>query len=225
MQESCPARPILVCLLLLYQGVFTGCQPDVDHLSVKPDPVYPVYSLNGMDDIHRNTFIAYPRPGNFSVCHGHTCAEFSRVSLSEEEWLSIKDTFSGVSDAPGERMAIGEAIARFERIVGQHVGTHRDMGRNPSGFSRSGQLDCVDEATNTTVYLSILQEQGLLDWHLVDDRNSRGISTLQVLHWTAVIRDNKSGKRYAVDSWFLANGEPPFILPLDEWQAGWAPSN
>jgi len=84
-------------------------------------------------------------------------------------------------------------------------------------------MDCVDESTNTMVYLTMLQNSNLLHWHTVEHRVSRGIMSFQLPHFTAVIRDGESGIKYAVDSWFLDNGQPPFIVPIDEWQAGWKP--
>jgi hypothetical protein len=53
----------------------------------------------------------------------------------------------------------------------------------------------------------------------VEDRELRHPWILDV-HWSAVIRDRNTGKRYAVDSWFLDNGQLPFIQALDEWLSG-----
>ena len=64
-----------------------------------------------------------------------------------------------------------------------------------------------------------MSEDGLIQWHEVEDRKLRHPWILD-LHWSAVIRDRRTGKRYAVDSWFLDNGQKPFIQPLDEWLAG-----
>jgi hypothetical protein len=44
-------------------------------------------------------------------------------------------------------------------------------------------------------------------------------------HTTAVIEETASGDRYAVDSWFLDNGQPPYIARLEVWKAGGAPDD
>ena len=62
-------------------------------------------------------------------------------------------------------------------------------------------------------------------WHTVEDRATRGWFFRGWPHTTAVIRDKRSGQLYAVDSWFLDNGKPPFILPLEKWKDGWDPED
>jgi hypothetical protein len=39
-------------------------------------------------------------------------------------------------------------------------------------------------------------------------------------HWNAVIVDHGNGDEFAVDSWFLDNGQPPIIQPLNDWLSG-----
>ncbi len=123
--------------------------------------------------------------------------------------------------AAGERERIRLAVALLERLVGRHTGTDADLGENFAGLGRPGQMDCIDESTNTTVYLRMLEKEGLLRWHTLVYRSTR-FTGLQP-HSTAVIEERGSGRRYAVDSWFLDNGEPPFIVPLAQWRSGWRP--
>jgi hypothetical protein len=59
--------------------------------------------------------------------------------------------------------------------------------------------------------------------HRVDQRATRGWFILGWPHTTAVVSETGSDVQWAVDSWFLDNGEPPFILPLDVWRNGWEP--
>jgi hypothetical protein len=44
-------------------------------------------------------------------------------------------------------------------------------------------------------------------------------------HSTAVIHEQISGNRYAVDSWFYDNGEPATIVPFDVWKSGYIPED
>jgi hypothetical protein len=40
-----------------------------------------------------------------------------------------------------------------------------------------------------------------------------------------VIEEATTQQQYAVDSWFLDNGQPPFIIPLGAWKQGWTPGD
>ncbi len=171
----------------------------------------------------KRRFIEFPQPPRFSICHGNTCAEVEYLSLDDGQWALIGGLFAAVETAQQERQAIRQAVAQLEKIIGEMSGTDRDRGGNISGWGLQGQMDCVDESTNTTVYLTMMQNQGLLRWHTLQARVSRGIGRLMAPHFSAVIRQNGSGQLYAVDSWFLNNGELPFVVPLSEWEKGWEP--
>jgi hypothetical protein len=45
------------------------------------------------------------------------------------------------------------------------------------------------------------------------------------VHYSAVIEELADGEaaRFVVDSWFVDNGQPAVILPLDEWKKGAGP--
>jgi hypothetical protein len=205
----------------ILNGCFTARHPGE---GTDSRPVYPIRNTQNVEDTRMESFIRYPRPSEFSICHGHTCRYFAHIGLSPAEWTNIESIFQKQADSPiQERENIRDAIAMFETIVGKRSGTANDLGETIEGIGNPGQMDCVDEATNTTVYLTMLQNGNLFHWHTVEHRASRGIMSFQVPHFTAVIRDNESGVKYAVDSWFLDNGQFPFIIPIDEWQAGWKP--
>ena len=211
-------------LFIVFSGFFvTGCSPDV----TKPDeapPVSPIRYVKDISDAKKSLFIEYPSPERFSICYGHTCRYIVDVNLSETEWRSIEKIFQNSDKSPAqEREQIQQAIGILEIIVGEKTNTSADRGGNFDGFGYQGQMDCVDESTNTTVYLTMLQNRGLMKLHQVSSRTSRGIFSLQAPHFTAVIRENESDNKFAVDSWFLENGKPPFIVPLAEWKVGWEP--
>ena len=72
--------------------------------------------------------------------------------------------------------------------------------------------------------LRILVKTGLLRWHRVEDRVTRGFFLFGWPHTTAVVSDQTTGRKWAVDSWFFANGVPPVIVPLEQWQqVRWRP--
>lgn len=178
------------------------------------------------DTFVRDDIETEPTPSNFSVCHGHGCAGVDQLNLSAYEWRSIQRLFARTSGSPAqERDFIARAVARFETIVGKHNGTWNDKGGDFKGLGQDGQLDCIDESINTTTYLRILENTGLLRWHTVEDRATRGWFFLGWPHTTAVIRDTRDDELYAVDSWFEDNGQPPYILPLKQWKNGWDPDD
>ena len=142
------------------------------------------------------------------------------VQLSEAQWQSVRELFDDTSSAAEERQQLRRAIARLEQEVGAITGTWRDLAKNVAGAGLPGQLDCIAESKNTTTYLQLLSDAGLLKWHRVEARAVRHPLIFNV-HWSAVIRETHSDQQYAVDSWFLENGQPPYIQPLDAWKSGW----
>ncbi|MFM1891730.1 MAG: hypothetical protein RLZ44_807 [Pseudomonadota bacterium] len=169
--------------------------------------------------------IATPTPAQFSVCHQHTCAAVDRVGLSASDWLAVRRIFApAAADAAAERAQIAAAVAQLERLIAPQIGAENDRGGNLAGVGAGGsQLDCVDESTNTTTYLTLLEQDGLLRWHSVVPRATRNFVIFGWPHTTAVIREHGSEERWAVDSWFHDNGAPPEIVPLAQWRDGWSP--
>jgi hypothetical protein len=165
------------------------------------------------------TVMAERAPPPFYSCTDYHCDEGETVTLSEDQWRQVVSLFTPTNSPAEEREQIRRAIALLETQVGKTTGTWRDLAKNVAGAGQPGQLDCISESKNTTTYLQLLSKDGLIRWHEVEDRELRHPWILDV-HWSAVIRDRNTGKRYAVDSWFLDNGQPPFIQALDEWLSG-----
>ncbi|GMQ86996.1 MAG: hypothetical protein BMS9Abin08_0194 [Gammaproteobacteria bacterium] len=158
-------------------------------------------------------------PPPFYSCTDYHCDEGETVSLSAQQWSRVRGLFAAPRSPAEERRQIRKAIALLEVQIGGITGTSHDLAKNVAGAGQPGQLDCISESKNTTTYLQLLNNDGLLHWHTVEERRLRHPWILD-LHWAAVIRDKNSGKRYAVDSWFLDNGQPPYIQPLDQWLSG-----
>jgi len=169
--------------------------------------------------------ITNPTPDNFSICHDHTCTKVSKVRLSAENWQHIRRFFHPPAvSAKQERVQLKLAIAKLEYYVGALTGTSGDKGKNLDGVGEEGQLDCIDESTNTSIYLMMLQKDGLMTKHIVMDRETRGFLPFSWPHTTAVIREKNQQTLFAVDSWFRDNGYPPYIIPFQEWEDGWRPN-
>ena len=217
-------RKILLIVFIGYWAAGCTLPPEVNTKSAPA--ITAIRNNKDIMDMKNSLFVGYPKYDNFTVCYGNTCKYIVPVALSEREWNEIRDIFIPPAvSAAEEREKIRIAIGRFESIIGDKTGTSGDKGENIPGLGLKGQMDCIDEATNTSVYLTLLQDQQLLQWHHVQLRTNRGFETLQAPHFTAVISDDESGSEYAVDSWFLDNGQPPFIVPLSVWKQGWRPHN
>lgn len=162
--------------------------------------------------------VSLPAAPVVEVCHGFGCRESVLVELEPAEWRRVRALLEPPpEDGAGERQRLRVAIGLLEAYAGRHTGTGGDAGRNYSGQAADFQLDCIDESTNTTRYLRLLERQGLLRHHRVAEPELR-IRWLFFQHWTAVIEDLADGGRYAVDSWYGDNGAPADVLPIDAWR-------
>ena len=163
-------------------------------------------------------------PSRFVVCNQVSCDESTSVHLSGNNWLDIQRLFEPpAADSESERTQISRAIATMEQLVGDQAGTHDDQARNGGTFRGTRQLDCVAEATNTTIYLLLMKKKNLLHWHSVGHPQHRGLLNLEFPHNTAVLLEKDSNRIFAVDSYFHANGQPPEIVPLAVWLDGYDP--
>ena len=164
----------------------------------------------------------------FDVCSGGGCAEIKHVSLTDEEWQMITSVFANavaVSNAGKERDMISEAVGTFERIVGDKTGTATDRAGTFGNSDYPGQLDCNDEAINSTTYMRLMRQNGLIKLHEIEDMRTRNFFFTGWPHSTAVIHEIATGTRYAVDSWFYDNGMPATIIPFAEWKSGYVPAD
>lgn len=166
-----------------------------------------------------------PRIEKFQFCDGGTCAEVQTVGLSRAEWQKVRDLFDPLPQtAEQERDILSEAIGLMERIVGPKTGTDTDKGGTFGNSAYPGQLDCNDEATNSTTYMRLMAADGLMRFHKIEDTRTRGGFLIFGRHSTAVISEIATAQHYAVDSWFYDNGMPAVILPFEVWRAGWRPT-
>ena len=166
-----------------------------------------------------------PTQKSFPHCEGYGCPTFKNVELAQSDWNRIQKTFGEKAKNAGqEREKIAKTIGEFERIVGPLTGTDVDR-RGTFIATGKGQLDCVDESTNTTIFLMLLKQQGLIPHHEIEQPQVRWpiISGRGWMHQTAVITDKETGKQYAVDSWFEDSWINPWIVDLDAWRNGWHP--
>jgi hypothetical protein len=177
-------------------------------------------------DNNKKPPIKDPVPSRFSVCYQHTCTMIDHVGLSHPQWQGVRERFSpAAANAEQERRQIASAIAYLEIEVGGKINSLDDRGGNLEGVfkAKGNQLDCIDESTNSTTYMTMMERDGLLKFHSVQPRATRGFFIMGWPHSTAVIKDNATDRRWAVDSWFFDNGTEPTIVMLKKWRTGWSP--
>lgn len=166
---------------------------------------------------------------DFGICKGYGCRYYLKTGLGPEEWQRIVAVFVGVPEnAAEERIAIKKAISLFEQMVGPKTGTENDAaGAQLINLSTRGQMDCIDEAFNSTTYLYLLRMTGLIRYHRLGQPLRRG-GTLRWPHNTATLHEldpeaNGETGHFVVDSWFHTNGAEPEIVPAAQWSRGWSP--
>ncbi len=153
------------------------------------------------------------------VCHAFMCSLTTPVTLSAAELAEISAPLKNpVENAAAERLALSSSVQIFERIIGNRIGTANDRGGLDIGGGDPSQMDCIDEATNTTSLMLVLVARGDLRFHEVARPVSRGFFLDgRYPHATAVLRETGTDLSWAIDSWQTANAKPPVIQDLDVW--------
>jgi hypothetical protein len=152
------------------------------------------------------------------ICHGFGCHYKSGLDLGAADGKRLSRIMAaGASSAKAERAAVSKAVQYYEKRAAAAIGI-RDLPKSDaSQYARRGQMDCVDESTNTRSLLLYLERRGLLRHHTVQRNVTRGfLLDGRYPHSTAVLRE-RSGTRWTVDSWYEPAGGPPDMLPLSEW--------
>ena len=184
-----------------------------------PDPNWHFLKLE-MDAPQKNTVV---------VCHAYGCKMKTPYRFTSANIAEITGEMRKVkrNDSPEEeRRAIAYAIGLMERQVGAAIGIRDKAGMQWTASGDPTQEDCVDESTNTTSFLMVLQSNGLLHYHTVEGPLGEDNMLYGTLigrpvkywpHYTAIIRETKTSQRWAVDSWIGDNGENPAITKLEDW--------
>jgi hypothetical protein len=160
-----------------------------------------------------------PQKSRIIVCHGHNCTFKTNVDLDAAAQKRLADTLSGgAKSAAAERAAIATADQYYEELAFAAIGVRDEPQSGFSTAGKRGQMDCIDESTNTRSLLRYLDAQGLLKYHTVQGNVSRGLLfDGRYPHSTAVIRDKATGVDWVVDSWYSKMGGAPDVFLLKDW--------
>ena len=164
-----------------------------------------------------------------TVCHAYTCKMQTTYTFSQKDLAEIRAVMAKTkrADTPyEERRAVAYAIAYIDVKVGTKLGIHDKGGMQFSATGDPTQEDCADVSTNTTSYLLVMQANGMLKHHTVDATMSKanlgkGLMTLNPVkywpHWSAILKEKESGRKYAVDRWPFDQGENAAVVKVEDW--------
>lgn len=175
---------------------------------------------------------------SISVCYNYGCIAEATARFSEPQMRTLAKKLRSTRSAAEERKALADVMGQLYYWTGQQTPVSADKGGNTADDAVNGAMDCIDHSTTTTRFLKMLERRRLLRYHEVEDVARRRRFVL-FEHFSAVIEERphpmlaKSGAdgildlldeakphRYVVDSWFVNNGKPAVILPLEDWMDG-----
>jgi hypothetical protein len=161
---------------------------------------------------------AGPVQTRLTACFSYGCRAEKSFPITQ----AVSERFAGImsdgkASPEAERAALSKAIQYYEELSASAIG-YRDGPKSPVvATGEKGQMDCIDESTNTRTLLRYLETRGLLLHHSVQSNVSRGFFIDgRYPHSTALVRE-KNGAEWAVDSWYAPMGGAPDILPIRDW--------
>lgn len=157
------------------------------------------------------------------VCYNWSCARTKELVYSQEDLsAATREMMQCSGNTLHERLQrIRIGVWQMENLARKYLPVlANDQAVNDQDRDFEGRTDCVDNASNTTTFLQILDDLSAIAGWTVSDPQVRDGFSLSLVHWTAVVVDDRSGDRWAVDSWFRPHGHLPFLIPLSDWLTG-----
>ena len=114
--------------------------------------------------------------------------------------------------------ALRKPVIWFDRRMGPAIGTNKRVNKaDIRALDDKHNFDCRDTTRNTTRLLLVLQEWGLLKYHVVGDPHYRGNAlVLQTPHNTAVLVERATRVEWVVDLWPRGYLQPPDVMTLEK---------
>jgi hypothetical protein len=162
------------------------------------------------------------------LCYNYGCQAEAAVSFETAELEVVRASLAAAANPAEERTALSAALGLLYAIAGARTPVGADRAGNFLDLGAEGRMDCIDHSTSTTRLLRLIEARGWLRFHRVAAPARR--SRLIFQHFSAVIEETEGegererGGRYAIDSWFVNNGEAAIVLPLAEWLDGGGPN-
>jgi hypothetical protein len=161
-----------------------------------------------------------PQQNKVVICHGFGCVHRTVVTLTPADRTQLANIMAqGKASPDQERQQLKAAVMWFEKRTGPIAGSENDVGGLDMANARvRGQMDCIDEATNTTSLMLVMEQWGLFQHHTVGRPVARGfLLDGRYPHATATLIEQNSGNAYSIDPWPYGNGENVDIMPLSTW--------
>jgi hypothetical protein len=184
----------------------------------------PAYSLElsaPQAALYSTVSIFPPSAKSMTVCYGFVCRRREILDFTAGDRNSLARILAaGRASAAAERAAVQKAVVWFDRRMGPVIGTDRRVAKADfRALDDKHNYDCWDTTRNTTSLLLVLQQWGLLKYHVVGDPHYRGnVLVLQTPHNTAVLVERATRIEWVVDLWPRGYLQPPDVMTVEKWQ-------
>jgi hypothetical protein len=161
-----------------------------------------------------------PSASSMTVCYGFVCRRREILDFTPADRQALtKILAAGHASAAAERAAVQKAVIWFDRRMGPLIGTDKRVAKADFRyFDDKHNYDCWDTTRNTTSLLLVLQEWGLLKYHVVGNPHYRGNAlVLQTPHNTAVLVESATKVEWVVDLWPRGYAQPPDVMTVEQW--------
>jgi hypothetical protein len=161
-----------------------------------------------------------PSASSMTVCYGFVCRRREILDFTAGDRRALTQIMAaGRASAVAERAAVQKAVIWFDRRMGPILGTDKRVAKADFRyFDDKHNYDCWDTTRNTNSLLLVLQDWGLLKYHVVGDPHYRGNPlVLQTPHNTAVLVDRGTKVEWVVDMWPRGYLQPPDVMPVTQW--------
>jgi hypothetical protein len=183
----------------------------------------PAYSLElstQQTAIYSAVSIFPPTAQRMTVCYSFGCRRREMLDFTAADRAALTRIMAaGRASAAAERAAAQKAEIWFDRRMGPVIGTDKRVAKADfRARDDAHNYDCWDTTRNTMSLLLVLQEWGLLKYHVVGDPHYRGNAlVLQTPHNTAVLVERATKVEWVVDVWPRGYAQPPDVMTVEKW--------
>jgi hypothetical protein len=183
----------------------------------------PAYSLElsaPQAALYSTVSIFPPSAQRMTVCYGFVCRRREMLDFTARDRSALTQILAaGRASAAAERAAVQKAVIWFDRRMGPVIGTNKRVAKaDIRALDDKHNYDCWDTTRNTTSLLLVLQQWGLLKYHVVGDPRYRGNAlVLQTPHNTAVLVERATRVEWVVDMWPRGYLQPPDVMTAAKW--------
>jgi hypothetical protein len=175
---------------------------------------------SGVMQLYTSVSIYPPSATSMTVCYGFVCRRREILDFTAADRKALTQIMTaGRASAVAERAAAQKAVIWLDRRMGPLIGTDKRVAKADFRyFDDKHNYDCWDTTRNTTSLLLVLQDWGLLKYHVVGDPRYRGNPlVLQTPHNTAVLVDRATKVDWVVDLWPRGYLQPPDVMTVEQW--------